>query len=278
FLAKTLNAPLLFAQRSNAIRENIILLKEEGLSIKEKVRALAELVMFSRYENLITHHARAILFQSTYDEKEFLSRNPGAKGNTRVIPGNIGEPRFKKKHRGINHSNSCHKLLFVGNLGYRKGLRYLVDAMNILENRGIRELELDIIGPGDWDEWKNSFIKENTAHNIRFHGRISDPFMFLETSDLLVVPSIFDSFPDTVLEALHTGTAVIGTRAGGIPDMLLHDELLFPVQNAMAIADIIEKCTTSSEYFQKLKSLCTSRASAFFFDWTQHWIDAASSL
>lgn len=278
FLAKTLNAPLLFAQRSNAIRENIILLKEEGLSIKEKIRALAELVMFRIYEQQITRNAGAILFQSSYDEREFLQRNPKSLGKTEIIPGHIGKPRFLPEHAQKNTSTACQKLLFIGNLGFRKGIRYIISAFEILYNRGYTNLRLDIVGSSDRSEWESRLRnKECTAH-IFYHGKVHNPFPYLIDTDILIVPSTFDSFPDTVLEALHTGTVVIGARTGGIPDMLTYDELLFPNQDENAIADSIEKCITSADYFLHLKSLCAIRVRDFHFDWTQRWLDIMSGL
>jgi len=58
---------------------------------------------------------------------------------------------------------------------------------------------------------------------------------------------------------------------GGIPDMLKHDELLFPAMNAGAIADAIEHCIREPAFYQRLRQLCAERRTAFEFDWAEAW-------
>jgi glycosyltransferase involved in cell wall biosynthesis len=106
---------------------------------------------------------------------------------------------------------------------------------------------------------------------VTFPGRVASPFPVIIDGDLLVVPSLFDSYPNTVLEALHVGTPVIGSRVGGIPDMLRFDELLFPPMNAEAIADRIERCVHEPAYYKRLRELCAERRVAFQFDWSEAW-------
>ena len=109
---------------------------------------------------------------------------------------------------------------------------------------------------------------------VHFQGRVSDPFPYYEAADLLVVPSLFDSYPDTVLEALHTGIPVIASRVGGMPDQLVYDELLFPPRNAAALADRIEEIARDDEKYMRLRALCSKRRDAFIFDWAEAWEQA----
>lgn len=51
-----------------------------------------------------------------------------------------------------------------------------------------------------------------------------DVLALLEGADLCVVPSVWqDAFPLAVLETMAMGKPVIGTRVGGIPEMIEHD-------------------------------------------------------
>ena len=111
----------------------------------------------------------------------------------------------------------------------------------MLRERGHSELTLDVIGPGDSMEYWRDWVRQNDLEDrVTLHGRVIDPFPYISGSDLMVVPSDFDSYPDTVLESLHAGTPVIGSAAGGIPDMLEYPELIFNVQSPAEIADKIE--------------------------------------
>jgi glycosyltransferase involved in cell wall biosynthesis len=98
-------------------------------------------------------------------------------------------------------------------------------------------------------------------------GRTNDPFELLREKDLLVVPSLFDSYPNVVLEALHTGTPVIGSRVGGIPDILRHEDLLFEPGNPAAIAEKIHKYAADPEEYARIRRLCAERKKDFQFDW-----------
>ena len=201
-----------------------------------------------------------------------MARVGRAAGRTAIIGGNIGGPRFSPAYAGANRSESLRKLLFVGTLGERKGLRYLLEAMGILTRRGLTELELDVLGPGEsLPEHQARCRALGIETRVRFHGRVADPFPFYRDAALLVVPSLFDSYPDTVLEALHLGLPVIASRVGGIPDQLVHDELLVPIRDAAALADAIEGPARDPSRYARLRELCAGRRASFDFDWAAAW-------
>lgn len=133
---KRVPSSFIFAQRSNTIREHLTILRDSEIGLLSKLRALTRIVVTRVYEAQITRCADRILFQSTYDEQYFITRNPKAIGKTRIIPGNIGLPRFIEKYENTNTSSECRRLLFVGTLGVRKGLLYLLKAFEILSKRG----------------------------------------------------------------------------------------------------------------------------------------------
>ena len=43
----------------------------------------------------------------------------------------------------------------------------------------------------------------------------------------MIVPSLIDSCPNTILEALNAGMAVYGANTGGIPELLVNQEFMF---------------------------------------------------
>jgi len=272
YLKKRFGVPLLYAHRSNTVREALVSLTDTANGLLGKFRSLLDIVLYRRYETKITAGCDSLVFQSPYDRDDFCARNPLAAGKSHVIRGNIGLPRFKSETQDINHSTCLKKIVFVGTLGNRKGVRHLLHAMLLVRDSGITDLELDVVGPGDLLEyWKKWAVANGMDSKIRFHGRVSNPFVLLASSDLMVVPSDFDSYPDTVLEALHAGIPVIGSMAGGIPDMLGNDELLFPVQNPKAIADIIEHAYRDTVFYDSLRVSCAGRKKMFDFDWAEAW-------
>ncbi len=272
WLQKKTGVPVFYAHRSNTVREILVSMNESSVFSIMRMKQLFQLSIYKSYEKKITLHFNRLAFQSPYDMNDFCSRNPSGTVKSCVIRGNIGLPRFKPETANTNTSTELKKILFVGTLGNRKGVRHLLKAFETIIKAGLNGLTLDVVGPGDDFEYWNDWIKRNDLNDkIKLHGRVADPFAFISDADLMVVPSDFDSYPDTILEALHAGTPVIGSRAGGIPDMLEDDDLLFPVQDPESIVNIISLAYFDNEFYLSLKEKCDKRKSFFHFNWPQEW-------
>jgi glycosyltransferase involved in cell wall biosynthesis len=271
-LKKTFGTRLLYGYRSNAVREAIIAMREKWRNPIALIGQIFDAVKYVCYERAISVKADIIAFQSSFDEKDFLSRAPGGRGKTVVIGGDIGEPRFHSKDADSNRSDRLTRIAFIGTLGSRKGVRYLLLALKSLHDRGYVDIECDIIGPGEKRQgYERQIAAWGMAKTVRFHGRVKDPFPMMASADLVVIPSLFDSYPDAVLEALHVGTPVIASSVGGIPDILVHEELLFPPMNARVIADRIATFIDDPAVYLHAKALCAERKKAFIFDWPGAW-------
>ncbi|AEJ19605.1 glycosyltransferase family 4 protein [Gracilinema caldarium] len=277
YLKKILNANILYGHRSNTVQEALQYIKEHNGKPLKQVKFVLNFIKYSFYEHIISSITNAIVFQSIYDKEDFLSRNKSARNKSFVIGGHIGLPRYTQEYQNINTSTHVEKLLFLGTTGPRKGLKYLLEALVILYNKGLHNLSLNVIGPGDLEP-HTSYLKENNLLNIvKFYGRIDNPFPYLKENDLMVIPSLFDSYPNTVLESLHTGIPVIASSVGGIPEMLQYPELLFPPADSYAIADTIYKIVTDNEYYRYIRRLCAQRLPFFHFDWELKWEEVMKS-
>jgi len=264
-----LGLPIIFGIQSNMVRESIMSLRENMQRPLAFIRALYGYFRYASYERCIAKKCDSIVLQSSYDREDYLSRVPEARDKLHIIGGNIGEPRFTDDSRGINAGKSLQKVLFMGTLGERKGLKYLMEAISILHREGHTELELHVAGPGN-EKQKQYFEHyaeaEGLARSVRFYGRVPSTFPLMAECDLMVAPSLFDSYPDVILLALHAGIPVIGSRVGGIPEMLLNDELLFPARDSAGIASTLRRCIEVPGDYAKLRSLCEARRTHFVFD------------
>lgn len=111
-------------------------------------------------------------------------------------------------------------LFIAGNINVPvKGLKTLLDALIVYtqKNPGTRLL---LAGHGDIP----SRYKTGVKH---FHfGRIKDQKALAQVyalADVTVVPSLAETFGNIVAESMACGTPVIGSRVGGIPDMIDHN-------------------------------------------------------
>lgn len=135
----------------------------------------------------------------------------------------INESKITKVPYGVDVSHFAFKqksgtstplkILFVGNLSYRKGIHHLLNVVSKFSNK---EVELNLVGGYNPE---GDFYKEyHRTENINFHGfvtrdRISDMF---QDTDVFVMPTLSEGLALVILEALATGTPVICTeKAGG---------------------------------------------------------------
>lgn len=121
----------------------------------------------------------------------------------------------KKILRTATHSPI--RLLFVGRLSKVKQVDKLIEAMDILENA-----TLQIIGDGEEYVYLKSLVQtKHLESRVNFKGAAlpSEIHKFLEESDILVMNSVFEGKPMTILEALSYGLPIITTPVGGIPEI-----------------------------------------------------------
>ncbi|MDL1968667.1 MAG: glycosyltransferase family 4 protein [Deltaproteobacteria bacterium] len=131
-------------------------------------------------------------------------------------------------------------ILFVGSLSWHKGIHILINAFSKLEYENI---SLHIIGKGkNEDEIRNLAYSDN---RIIVHGFVSDNELtkLYQKANITVVPSIwYDNSPMVIYESLMNGSPVIGSRIGGIPELVEegYNGYLFEPGNEEELRKIIE--------------------------------------
>lgn len=134
---------------------------------------------------------------------------------------------------------------FIGRIEAVKGIELLLESFTRLE---IPKVELSIAGGGK-TEYVQSLRSRFQSERIRFLGRVR-PRDFYPEVDLVVVPSLLnDTFPTVVIEALSFGKPVIGSRRGGIPEIIRHGHngLLFEPDNPGELSAALLKLTEDAE-------------------------------
>jgi glycosyltransferase involved in cell wall biosynthesis len=108
-------------------------------------------------------------------------------------------------------------------LDRRKGITYLVDALNELKNNYPETEDVEIVIFG-----KNKSFDVNSlpfkVHALDIITSQSDLAELYSLADVFVSPAIEDNLPNTIMEALACGTPVVAFNTGGIPDMVEHKE------------------------------------------------------
>mgnify|MGYP002718532185 FL=1 len=92
--------------------------------------------------------------------------------------------------------------------------------------------------------------------HVLFLGKQNDVSAFYQLSDLVLLLSEKESFGLTLLEAMKTGVLPIGSRAGGIKEVIRHEETGFIVDigDSTQAAKYAIKLLSNPELYQKMQS------------------------
>lgn len=136
------------------------------------------------------------------------------------------------------------KVIAVGRLTKQKGFDLLLEAFARCHRR-YANWTLCILGEGEERkalEFQASRLKIKDA--VEFIGVVKDHEVHLRSSQLYVLSSRYEGFPNSLLEAMATGLAVIATDCPtGPADIIAHAEngLLVPPGDVAALADAMEQ-------------------------------------
>jgi len=129
----------------------------------------------------------------------------------------------------------------VGRLSPEKGQRYFLEAMAQVVTAVPGATGL-IVGEGQEEGQLRALAAALGLHEtIHFTGYRRDIDHVYSAIDLLVLPSLSEGLPMVALEAMAHGIAVVGTRVGGVPEVIADglSGLLVPSADAGALARAI---------------------------------------
>lgn len=137
-----------------------------------------------------------------------------------AIDSTVFKPHDKMETRNKLGLPSGKKLVLFGSANIRdprKGFSYLREALEV-----VKDLDLEIVtfgksAPEAFDGLGVPF------HNLGILDSETKIAAAYSAADVMVVPSLEDNLPNTVMESMSCGTPVVGFRTGGIPDMIDHE-------------------------------------------------------
>lgn len=126
-----------------------------------------------------------------------------------------------------------NQILYVGVINVRKNIKSLLIALKALKDQGKR-FELKVVGDFDpTEKYKKEvleFIENNGLKDqIEFLGWRSQLELeqFYEATDIVVLPSLQETLPVVIAEAMASGRVMVATTVGGIPEMIDQGETGF---------------------------------------------------
>lgn len=153
---------------------------------------------------------------------------------------------------GSQAANGPFRLVTAARFVEKKGHGDALEAMKLLQESSV-EARLDLAGDGPLEsELRRRASEIGVEGTVSFLGRVSHDRLLADMAagrwDAMVLPSIvtpsgqLEGIPVSLIEAMASGLPVIGTAAGGVPELLAHGAgLLVPPADPAALAAAIEE-------------------------------------
>ncbi len=165
------------------------------------------------------------------------------------------------------------KVLFVGGWLDVKGRFVLPEIWKKVVSK-LPEARLTIVGSGQPAEVVLGWFAENARASVTVVSRVdteAEIQAFYKTHDIFLMPSLTEGSPLSMLEAMANGMAIVGSRAGGIPDVVPNGEesggILFPSCDTESASQILLELLQNTLKLAELGERARIRAQAS--DWRQ---------
>ena len=124
-----------------------------------------------------------------------------------------------------NSSRPVFRMVTAGRLTTQKGFGLLIDAVaEIQKQHSAVELRLAILGEGpDRIDFQTKINDHGLQSQIVMPGFIENAVAWYHEANLMVLPSLFEGFPNVLMEAMACGTAVLSSDCPFGPSELLEN-------------------------------------------------------
>lgn len=199
------------------------------------------------------------------------------------IPNGAASPLVPRR----THTVPPLRIAYVGRL--TNGDKRVLDLNRVipeLHRRGV-DFTLDIVGDGPCSTSLQEVLGSGPlAQRVRFHGRLSNTEVYrtiYPQVDVLLLLSSSEAFGIVLAEAMINGVVPVASRyLGHATERLVQDQhngLLFPIGNAGAAVDALERLANSSSLLSTLAQNATATGQQYTWDvCLSRWTDALGTV
>ncbi len=171
-------------------------------------------IIFLNLEKYLKRHTNGLIFESNYSADTYETKLGALPCDRKVIHNGLSETEFDQ----WTGDKTEFDFVFIGEIRKLKGIDTLLEAVSILKQA--RSLTVLLAGSGPDEAYFKQRIKQlNIQQQITISPPIFPATKAFNQGRCVVIPSLAESFPYIVLEALAAGVPLITTNVGGIPEI-----------------------------------------------------------
>ncbi|MBR3891585.1 MAG: glycosyltransferase [Bacilli bacterium] len=202
---------------------NTLSIEYKNTSMKRKLTILPILKLFYRSNENIIAQSEGM--------KDDLVKNFGVREDNVTVINNPVSPKFK-----FFTGDREKYLLFVGRLEKQKNVIDILKAINCPQ---LKDSKLYIVGNGSEEHNLAEYVKENNL-NVNFFDFTNDIQQFYEKASGVVLSSLYEGFPNTLIEAISCGTPVVSYDCPSGPCEIINNANGFIAQY-LDVSDLRQK-------------------------------------
>jgi alpha-maltose-1-phosphate synthase len=198
--------------------------------------------------------ADGILVPSDYVLDTLVARG-AAPERIHVLPYGVDIRRFQPAPR---EDDGTFRILFVGQLSQRKGIRYLLEAVKRLN---LPKVELVLVGKMIGSD--EAFAPYRGVFRHVMHVPYHEVHRLFQTADIFVYPSLHEGSAFATYEALASGLPIVTTKNSGSAARDGKEGFIVPIRDIDALMDRIERLYRDKALRAAMAQAARQRASEF---------------
>ena len=218
--------------------------------------------LFILIEKVLARFTDRIITLSEGLRDEFVGMGIASREKIEVIPLGLELERFVKSgarkgmfKKSLGLPEDCLVVGLVGRLVPIKGHKFFLEAArSVIASRsgksGAQPVRFVVVGDGELRTELEEYARRlGISGQVIFTGFRSDlPEIYADT-DIVVLSSLNEGTPVSLIEAMTSGKPVVATRVGGVPDLVADGAagILVPAGDSGALADAVAKLVENPE-------------------------------
>lgn len=214
-------------------------------------------------------NSRCYIAVSHWSKERLLRHYAVESRRVRVIYNGVDKQAFTPRNAALAEQQfpaladlDCPKVLFASRLTAFKGVHLLMKAIP----RILSEVDAHFIFAGHGDKLSASGYENNITQLGHVAHHVT-PYLHA-LADMFILPSFYENFPLSILEAMATERAAIASNIGGIPELITHRRDGWLVRSG-SVDDIVSAITTliNDDALRKDLGRCARKTVEDRFGW-----------